>query len=174
MADAAVVANVDEEEDDIGVGEEFRSLYSDAQSVESRWKRLAVSKQEEGDMVSANIIRLIAGDLLPLISDVIAASGAALEDLEEAQAEAAGEGGGLDEDEAAMVYAALLSNTRAFQQLAAGTPDENAKAQLSKMIGVNQSAMEIIKNVYGEEIEGLALDHIESANDEGDAEEEET
>lgn len=159
----------EEVEEEITVEEEFRGLYDDVNKLEARWKKLALMKQEEGDKTFADIIRLVAGDLLPLFTEVIAATGQALSDMEEVAAEGTGANEGLDEEEAVIVYTTLYSNEQAFRQLAEGTLDSEAKVKLLGLAALNVSAMDILKDVYGDEIAEDSKAQIDEAQ--GDAEE---
>ena len=154
--------NFDEE---VSIGDEFRGLYNDTNKIKDRWLRLAKTKEEEKDEVSAKLLRLIAGDVMPLISDMIAASGAGFEEMEEAMAdnEEAQQNGGLTDEEVAQIYVTLLSNEAAFKQLVDQAGDENVKSGLQQLVDLNLTTMGMLRDTFGDEIAQVAADQIKEA-----------
>jgi hypothetical protein len=153
-----------DQEEELTIEEEFRTLWGDAQTMQARFMKLAAQADEEKDPTSAKILRSIGGDLMPLISDVIAASGSAFEEVGEVADEAHSGGVDLTDDELVQIYVTLASNERAFSQLIDMTQDENAKAGLQQLLGLNQSALSMLKENFGEDLVNAAQDKLQEAS----------
>ncbi len=150
------------EDDDIDILEEFQGYFRDLAQMEDRWKRLALKKEQAGDTVSAELIRLFAGDLFPLLSDVIVATGQSLDEAAAAAEASATEG--LDEEDAIDVYTTLLANETAFRQLAENATAPEVQAKLTELVKLNLDAMGILKENYGDEIDEQAREQIREAS----------
>jgi hypothetical protein len=167
MTDEKKPVEDDEDDDEMSVADEFRTLYVDTKKLTEKWIRLAKMRAEEGDTVSAGIYRQLAGDLLPLMEDSLAATGAAFEELEAATAEAAG-GEGMDGDDAVVVYSALYASELAFKQLADASFDADAKEKLTRLAVLNAKAMEVLQENY----EDIAEESLAQINEAQEPEEE--
>lgn len=157
--------SLDLDDDDLSIEEEFRGLYSDIGRIKERWLRMAKQKEEEKDSTSAQLLRLIAGDIIPIITDVIAASGGGFSEMLELVSDAASAEGatGLSEEDATQVYATLMSNTIAFQKLREEAKESEAKQALSHLIALNEDTMAVLRDEYGEELAEAAKDQLQQA-----------
>lgn len=151
-----------EDGEETTIEEEFKNLFQDASELQKRWMRLAQSKEEEKDPKSANLLRLIAGDVFPLISDLIAASGSAFEEVG-AVAEAAEEGPNLTDEELIQIYITLVSNKKAFEQLEEASNDPKIKEGLHRLVVLNTETMEMLKTNFGDELVEAAEEQIKEA-----------
>jgi hypothetical protein len=155
---ASTGQTVDDEdgEEFVSVEEEFRELYGSAQALREKMLRMAKSKQEEGNPTEANILRVIAGDVLPLLSDLIATSGGAIAELEDSAGGASGEDGGLDGEEATQLYITILSNMTFLQNLSTSATDPALIDGLKKLISLNENSLGLLRDTFGDEIQESA------------------
>ena len=154
------------EDDELTIEEEFRGLYADVNKIKDRWMRLAKQKEEEKDKASAQLLRLIAGDIIPIIADVIAASGGAFDEVSGMISDASGlgeDGANLTEDEAVQIYVTLMSNVDAFKRMVDTAPDANVKAALSHLVGLNESTMTMLRDTFGDELQDNATQQMQAA-----------
>lgn len=155
----------DGENYELTVEEEFRALWGDSQGMQKRFMKLAAQAEEEKDNSSAKILRAIGGDLMPLIMDVIAASGSAFEEVGAAAAEEGGSGIELTEEELVQIYVTLASNERAFSQLVEVAQDDKAKEGLQQLVQLNQSVLSMLRDNFGDELVDAANAKLKEASD---------
>lgn len=145
------------------IEESFRHLYGDAQSMQSRLMRIAQSADEEKNSTKAEVVRILAGDVMPLISDLIAESGSAFEEVGQVAEEAHEANVDLSDEDLVQIYVTLMSNERAFAQLVDATSDEDAKKGLGEMVKINQNTMQMLQEQFGEELVEAAESKIKEA-----------
>jgi len=140
-----------DEEDDLSVSDEFRQLYADTGLLKEKWQKLVSSKESSHPEIAA-VYRNLAGDLLPLLLDVLQASGSAFEeafisisDLDNQEVVA------LSDDEVKQLIITSLMNIHAFEQMSEDAPPP-AQDQIQHYLGINQRAISMLTEVYGEEI----------------------
>jgi hypothetical protein len=152
-----------DDDDEMSIEEEFRGLYADVNKIKERWLRLAKQKEEEKDKSAAQILRLVAGDIIPIISDLIAASGGAFEEMGGMVSEAAGlsEGPNITEDEAVQIYVTLLSNVEAFKRIEATASDSDVKTAFSNLRELTESTMTMLQDTFGDEFVELAVSQLQ-------------
>lgn len=157
------------EEEVLTVEEEFQLLNTDVEKLTAKWAKLAQSKRESLPEVAA-VYSNIAGDLLPLLQDLVKGTGSAfsdtfvaLDELDPNQDQV-----GLSEEEAKQIVIAQLMNIHAFEQMLQGAPAESQN-QIKQYLGVNQEAMKLMGDVYGEELIAEATSALSSVASEVEA-----
>lgn len=159
--------NEDAPDDEATIDEEFRGLYSDIGKIKDRWLVTAKKKEAEGDTVSAQILRMVAGDIIPIITDLIATSGGAFDEMSafmEEQTDAA-EGSSLTEEEAVQVYVTLMSNIQAFTRLKESASETSAKEAFDTLIALNTTTMTMLRDNFGDEIAEAAAEQVKEAEE---------
>lgn len=149
------VDDTDDDEELVPVETEFRELYDASEGLREKMLRLAKTKQEEGNASEANILRVIAGDVLPLLSDLIATTGGAITELEESAGPSAPVEG-LDEDDATQIYTTILSNTAFLRNLRSSAGDPQLVDGLNKLLALNDASLQLIRDTFGDEIHEAA------------------
>lgn len=140
------------EEKDMTVDEEFQELFQDTEKLKTKWGGLVAANKDSNPEIAA-IYRNIIGEILPLMSDYLRTTASGFGDVfdELAEVSEANDPVGLSEEEAKQIVIAQLMNIHAFEQLIAGSPEE-AHDQLKQYLGVNQEALNIMQETYGEEL----------------------
>jgi hypothetical protein len=163
--DEGGVEDEDMEEDlDEGgpIGDDFRELFGETEALRTKLLRLAQTKQETGGVTEANILRVMAGDLLPLLADLIATCGASFEEV----SEGLGGGGGhegLDMEDAVQLYVTIQSNLALLRNISGSTPDEGVRQELAKLMALNESGLALLRDNYGDGIEEAATEVLTTA-----------
>lgn len=156
----------EDNENEISIEEDFRGLWGESQSMQKKFMKLAAQSEEEKDAVSAKILRAIGGDLIPLIAEIIAASGSAFEEVSAAAAASEysdEEGANLTDDELVQIYVTIASNEKAFSQLIDMTQDENAKKGLQNLVELNRSAINMLHENFGDDLVEAANEKLKEA-----------
>lgn len=156
-----VEAEEEEEEEEETIDQELRSLYDDTETMIARYTKQEQRVRDKKELFdAADIYRLISSDLLPLIRDVIAASGAAITNVAQMAIDLSSDEEGTSEEEeeqideeTLQVYSTLLANHGAFSQLLE-TPgmDPQAKAGIASLLELNSSSLKIFDDQFGDGI----------------------
>jgi len=146
MADAIVTKGETVQKDEPPVAEEFdntdqefRALYDRCDEDSARMKQLAMSLQPSAPQ-AAEALRQIAGNVYPLMQEVIATCGGAFQSLEElSDEEGAGEGLG---DEDALDFArTLIANNKIIAELITVSTDTELTDRLGAVKAMNDEML---------------------------------
>lgn len=149
--DPQIETNEGADDEEATLGEDFRDVYNGFEDTRRKWMTLA--SKASGD--KAAILQLLAGDLLPLLADFAALAGISVDALEEA-IEAGDEDDEetegvprLGDQEATMVYVALLSGQQTLKALLGKLPPD-AQAGISQLIETQEQALGVLRETYGQ------------------------
>lgn len=120
--------------------QEFRALYDRCEEESQRMKQLATSIQPSAPQ-AAEAMRQVAGNVLPLLQEVIATCGGALQSLEDL-AEEGPAGEGLGEEDALDFARTILANNKIIAELLTAATDAELIERLTAVKTMNEEMME--------------------------------
>lgn len=163
MVDQEERDDEEEEEEFLSAAEEFKELHSEAQQIERRFKGNAVRLQKS-DPGSAEVLRQVAGDVVTLLGEVIAATGAHFELLDDRIAEIEEGSGpeGLSIDDAKLLYRTLLANNRLWEQVREQALSEQRET-ITGVMEMNTDAMSRLDDLCEEDLPALIQTELEQA-----------
>jgi hypothetical protein len=149
MTEEIEAPDQDDDENEETLGEDFHIVQNDVEKMRERWMKMAGTLSPE----SGKLLQLLAGDLLPLLSDFTGLCGLSF-DAVEAMVEENDDGDDsprLSEQEATMVYMALLSGQQVLKALLDKIPEE-MRLGIEQLIGTQEEALTIMRDTFGQEL----------------------
>lgn len=123
-AEGAVDAEGDDDDDE-SMGDEFRALHAQTETINRRLKQIAARAQQGGDHASAGVLREVAGSYGALILEVIESIGGCMEYIE-ARLDGAETESRLTDQDAEELYGVLAVCKRTHIEMIAVTPNDGA------------------------------------------------
>jgi len=153
----------EEEEGFLSAAEEFKELLDASQQIEQRFKETAVRLQKTDPGV-AEVLRQVAGDVVTLLGEVIAATGAHLDSLDDRIVEIEEGSGpeGLSIDDAKLLYRTLLANNKLWEQVREQALSEQRET-ITGVMEMNTDAMSRLDELCEEDLPALIQAELEQA-----------
>jgi len=153
----------EEEEGFLSAEEEFKELLDASQQIEQRFKETAVRLQKTDPGV-AEVLRQVAGDVVTLLGEVIAATGAHLDSLDDRIVEIEEGSGpeGLSIDDAKLLYRTLLANNKLWEQVREQALSEQRET-ITGVMEMNTDAMSRLDELCEEDLPALIQAELEQA-----------
>jgi len=152
MSDESEADSVEESEDGAeyeSTGDEFRALLTECE--ESRTKLLQYANRVQGrSPEAAEVVRQIAGELLPLMETVVMASGAAFEAIEQ-EVEETGSGEGLDAEDAVNFYRTLVADLKFIDEALVVAVGDEQRAAVDALKAMNEEMLKRVVELSDEE-----------------------
>jgi hypothetical protein len=160
---------------------EFRKIFEDCEATRDKMLKIA-NRMAARNSDAADVLRQVINNIIPLLSDVVAACGGAFDAVEsqvDMLEESAGEGGGegLSEDDAVDFYRVVTADLHLINQAIEASSGGEQRTALEALRDMNKQMLERVcelSDMEDEEIAKLASEppSTEQGEDEDDEDEE--
>ena len=130
----------DDEGELTSTAEEFRAIFEGCEETGDRLKKLAMSLQPSAPQ-AAEALRQVAGEVVPLISDLIAATGGALEAMEEGGG-SEGDQEGLSDEDAVDFTRTFTANLKLISEVREAAVSDEQREGLDALRSMNEEMMQ--------------------------------
>lgn len=141
----------DGDEEDVDLVEELRAAFGEAETIKADLFRAATALEAQKQPGGAEALRQVAGNVVPLLSDLIAIVAGAFETLEERIGSVeTQQSGGLDDEDAYMLVRIFEQNIRLFKKLVEVATGIERTA-VEELLKLNQEAQERVVEISGDD-----------------------
>ena len=135
--------------------DEFQALFKRCGAAKEKLLQMA-NRMSQSNTDAADVLRQVAGNVLQLLEDTVAACGGALDAIETQLEEGAGEGGeeGIGEEDAVVLTKTFLANEKLVDDCLLSATDD-AKPVLHGLKAMNEESRERVLELSGLEAEEL-------------------
>lgn len=166
-------------EEDLSIDDELRLLYDQSQDMVSRFNKHADRLLEKkGDAASkadvAELYRVLVRDVVSLMSDVIAATGASFTEVVDMYDSGNDDNEDDDtiDDETLQIYSTLQANVNACKNLlSSAAMPESGKETFNSLLTMNLTALKSFDDQFGESIKQAFDETLKQAQANGSEEE---
>lgn len=155
---------IESDDEFMGPTEEFRALYAQCEEIGADLKGVAMKMQESGERVGAEVLRQVAGQVMDLMGEVIAAVGSHLEVMEAQLEQQADENEGLSLDDAKSLYRTLVANNKLWNDVRSqATTDQ--RETIDKIIEMNADSMKLLVDLSDDGLQQMIEEEAKAAID---------